>query len=68
MFSSDIHLLEVVRVKIKILEHTTSPIKTVYRAFKICYAKGSPTNIKIPMKEGKVDYKKMIAFIEQWAA
>jgi thymidylate synthase (FAD) len=38
-------------MKVVVLAHTTNPIETIYRAFRICYSKDAPTEIKIPSEE-----------------
>lgn len=59
-------------MKVKILEYTSNPIESIYRGFKICYASGSPLNIKIPMLETSMgdvpDYEEMINFIKKWVS
>jgi thymidylate synthase (FAD) len=59
-------------MKVQIIDHTESPIITIYKAYRICYSKDVPTEIKIPMKPNPLtsvgddvpDYDKMLDFIK----
>lgn len=59
-------------MKVEIIDNTKSPIITIYKAYRICYSKDSPTKIKIPKKENvqlvncckPIDYDKMLDFIK----
>jgi thymidylate synthase (FAD) len=62
-------------MKIKIIDHTQNPIETIYRAYRICYSKDVPTEIKIPMKSNPLtdlddipNAEKMLEFIKSHSA
>jgi len=45
-------------MKVTMLSSTSNPLEVIYRAFRICYSKDTPTNIKLP------DENKMAEFIK----
>lgn len=55
-------------MKVTLLENTPNAMGLIYRAYRICYSKDSPTEIKIPMIEtsigDKPDKDKLIEFIK----
>ena len=55
-------------MKVKVIDHTQNPIETIYRAFRLCYSKDLPTEIKIPTIETAIgdvpDTPKMLDFIK----
>jgi thymidylate synthase (FAD) len=59
-------------MKVKIIDNTENPIITIYKAYRICYSKDVPTEIKIPIKKDiqlvncckPIDYDKMLDFIK----
>jgi thymidylate synthase (FAD) len=59
-------------MKVKIIDHTQNPIETIYRAYRICYSKDVPTEIKIPLTINPLssvapdipDKQKMLEFIK----
>lgn len=59
-------------MNVKIISVTSNPIETIYRAYRVCYAKDIPTEIKIPTMETSIgdipDTEKMIDFIKSHAA
>lgn len=67
---SEYNLKEAVQ-EVKLVNITPKPIETVYKAYKICYAKGNYDDIKIPQRTtiengeeiNVPDYIKMINFI-----
>lgn len=61
-------------MKVKIIDHTENPIETIYKAYRICYSKDVPTEIKIPMTNNPLtsaygtdipDTQKMLEFINK---
>lgn len=59
-------------MNVKIIDHSQNPIETIYRAFRICYSKDLPTEIKIPTMETAIgdvpDTQKMLEFIKKHMA
>lgn len=53
--------MEVDLLKIKLISYTYNPIETIYRAYRTCYSKNIPTEIKIPNTK-----QEMISFIEKY--
>jgi thymidylate synthase (FAD) len=53
--------MEVDLLKIKLISYTYNPIETIYRAYRTCYSKNIPTEIKIPNTE-----QEMINFIKKY--
>lgn len=43
-------------MKVSILTYTQNPTETIYRAFRICYSKDTPTNIKSPSNQEVADF------------
>lgn len=55
-------------MKVSILSYTANPLETIYIAYRTCYSKNSPTEIKIPTREQDnylfTDTDKMAEFIK----
>lgn len=56
-------------MNIKIIDHTQNLIETIYKAYRICYSKDVPTEIKIPITETSIgdipNNDKMLEFIKK---
>lgn len=56
-------------MKISILSMTSNPIETLYRGYKVCVSKYTPTEVKIPRIDNilgmPIDYDKMIDLIKR---
>lgn len=51
------------KVRISNYSNAENPIITIYKAYRLCYSKGSQSDIKLPMKDGSLDYDAMTKFI-----
>lgn len=51
------------KVRISNYSCAENPIITIYKAYRLCYSAGEQCNIKLPMKDGKLDYEAMSDFI-----
>lgn len=53
------------KVRLANYSNAENPIITVYKAYRVCYAKGEQSEIKLPITDrGNLDFDKMIEFIE----
>lgn len=52
-------------MKVRITNYSSAenPIITIYKAYRLCYSKGNQSEIKLPMKDGSIDYDAMSDFI-----
>ena len=51
------------KVRISNYSCAENPIITIYKAYRLCYSAGEQCDIKLPMKDGKLDYEAMSDFI-----